>query len=78
MYDARQLAKRMKLKAAWSQYRNIMVLKKDNGLKAISTYEELRIASGMYPVEDSEYQDDVESSIDIEELSENSLLSSDY
>ena len=61
LYDARQLAKRMKLKAAWSQYGNIMVLKKDNGLKAISTYEDLRVASGMYPVEDSDYQDDVES-----------------
>ncbi len=78
LYDARQLAKRMKLKAAWSQYGNIIVLKKDNGLKAISTYEDLRVASGMYPVEDSEYHDDVESSIDIDESSDNSLLSSDY
>ncbi len=78
LYDARQLAKRLRLKAAWSQYGNIMVLKKDNGLKAISNYEDLQVASGMYPMEDPEYEDDVESSIDIEQLSGNTLLSSDY
>ncbi len=43
LYDARQLAKREKLKAAWSQEGNIIVLKDTNTRPvAITTHEDLR------------------------------------
>ncbi len=43
LYDARQLAKREKLKAAWSQEGNIMILKNANQKPvAIFSHEDLR------------------------------------
>ncbi len=77
LYDARQLVKRQKLKAAWSQFGNIIVLDNESGLKAVSNYDELRSVAGMNYI-DAEYLDDAEPNIDSDKLSDNSLLSSDY
>ncbi len=58
LYDARQLAKREKLKAAWSQEGNIMVLKDTNTRPvAITTHDDLRRL-----VDPQLWQDDDESS----------------
>ncbi len=78
LYDARQLVKRRKLKAAWSQYGNIMVLKTDNTLKAVFNYEDLRRASGMYGFEEDGSVTPDESVLDVDRLSSQSMISSDY
>ncbi len=63
LYDARQLAKREKLKAAWSQEGNIMVLKNTQEKPlAISTHEDLRKA--VEPLE-AWQSDDEESSLSL-------------
>ena len=47
LFDARQVTKSGKIKGAWSQHGNVMILKKEGGPIAINNYEELRAASGI-------------------------------
>ncbi len=64
LYDARQLAKREKLKAAWSQEGNIMVLKNTQEKPlAISTHEDLRKI--VDPLEHVWQSDDEDSSLSL-------------
>ncbi len=80
LFDARQLAKRHMLNAAWSQYGNILVLKNDNSLKAIYNYEDLRTTTEMYCFEDDGIENAVNPCPDINQLSAETVLSvpSDY
>ncbi len=57
LYDARMLVRRKKLKAAWAQCGNVMVLMDQGGPHAVYNYQELRIHSGM------EYYDDVSNDV---------------
>ncbi len=47
LFDSRMLVKRKKLKGAWSQHGNVMILRENGGPKAIYNYHDLRISSGV-------------------------------
>ncbi len=47
LFDARQVAKNGKIKGAWSQHGNIMILKKEGGPTTVRDYNELRTAAGI-------------------------------
>ncbi len=47
LYDARLLVKKKKLRGAWSQHGNIMVLPENTKPSAIYNYRDLRIKSGL-------------------------------
>ncbi len=47
LYDARQVAKSGKIKGAWSQHGNIIILKKEGGPTVVNDYSELRTKSGV-------------------------------
>ncbi len=71
LYDARMLVKRKKLKGAWSQHGNIMVLTDTGKPSAIFNYRDLRIKSGT-----DFYEDATSDQMDLDELdlcSDNSL-----
>ncbi len=52
LYDARMLVKRKKLKGAWSQHGNVMVLTDMGKPSAIFNYSDLRVRSGTDPLRD--------------------------
>ena len=54
LYDARMLVRKRKLKGAWSQSGNIMVLPENEKPCAIYSYRDLRTASGMDFYEDTD------------------------
>ena len=47
LYDARMLVKRNKLKGAWAQHGNVMVLPTEGGPKAVYNHKNLRLISGL-------------------------------
>ena len=46
LFDARQVAKHNRIKGAWSQHGNIMILRNEGKPVAIKDYKELRAATG--------------------------------
>ncbi len=46
-HDTRILVKKRKLRAAWSQHGNVMVLPENGGPKAVYNYRDLRDIAGL-------------------------------
>ncbi len=46
LYDARMLVKKRKLKGAWAQHGNVMVLPENSKPSAVYNYHDLRMKSG--------------------------------
>ncbi len=57
MFDARQMAKHNRIKAAWCQHGNIMIMRNEGKAVAIKDYKELRAATGKEDY-DVEFTDD--------------------
>ena len=69
---ARMLVKRNKLKGAWSQYGNVMVLPTEGGPKAVYNYKDLRLISGPDYYGDSDSYD-IEQDDQLDILSDSSV-----
>ncbi len=72
LYDARMLVKRNKLKGAWSQHGNVMVLPTEGGPKPVYNHQDLRLISGLDYYGDSD-SDDIELDDQLDMLSNSSI-----